>query len=116
MMDQALVLGQALGGQNPVTTVGFIVVIFAIMYFLMIRPQQKQLRDHRALLAGLKKGDEVITQGGILGRIYAMADKVVTLEIANGVRVRVLLTSIQGRASTETEAPAARGDEKKEEK
>src|SRR5881628_627377 len=111
MMDQAFVLAQAFGGGNPATTVGFIVVIFGIMYFLMIRPQQKQLKEHRSLLAALKKGDEVITQGGLLGRIYAMADKVVTLEIANGVRVRVLLTSIQGRANTETEATAPRGEE-----
>ena len=116
-MEQASSLAQLGGGSgSPMSTLIFFAAIFAIMYFLMIRPQQKQLREHRQLLAGLKKGDEVVTQGGLLGRIYAIADKVVTLEIANGVRVRVLMTSIQGRGAAETEQGAARGEEKKEEK
>jgi preprotein translocase subunit YajC len=77
------------------------------MYFVMIRPQQKQLREHRALLSGLKKGDDVVTQGGMLGKIHAVTDKIVTLEVANGIRVRVLKSSIQGRTSLADEGTAA---------
>jgi preprotein translocase subunit YajC len=92
--------------------------LFAILYFVMIRPQQKQMKEHRDLIAALKKGDEVVTQGGIFGKIYAVTDKVVTLEIANGVRVRILKSSVQGRSNLGDEASTApaKAEEKKEEK
>lgn len=92
-----LVLAQAGGGGQY----GFVMIIamFAIFYFILIRPQQKQLKEHRALLGSLKKGDEIVTQGGMFGRIHALTEKVVTLEIANGVRVQVLKSSVQSRAS-----------------
>lgn len=114
-MNSTLLLAQAGAGGSPTSTIIFFAAIFAIMYFLMIRPQQRQLKEHRALLSALKKGDDVVTQGGMLGKIYALTDKVVTLEIANGVRVRVLLSSIQSRNAPEAEV-VARGEEKKEEK
>jgi preprotein translocase subunit YajC len=109
-------LAQAAGGPSGLGSMLFFGVIIAIMYFMMLRPQAKQLKEHRALLAGLKKGDDVVTQGGILGRIYAITDRIVTLEIASGVRVRVLKTSIQGRAAVAEEAAPAKAEEKKEEK
>lgn len=90
--------------------------LFAIMYFVLLRPQQKQAKEHRELIQTLKKGDEVVTQSGLLGKIYAVMDKVVVLEIANGVRVRVLKTSVQGRAAIADEPAAAKTEEKKEEK
>ena len=91
-----------------------LIFIFIIMYFVMIRPQQKQLKEHRALLAALKKGDDVVTQGGVLGKIHAVTDKIVTLEVANGIRIRVLKNSIQGKSSVAEEAaPAATGKEEK---
>ncbi len=114
-MDRTLLLAQVMGSGNPTSTLFLLAATFAIMYFLMIRPQRRQLKEHRALIAGLKKGDEVITQGGLLGRIYAVTDKIVTLEVANGVRIRVLLTSIQSRSAPEVEA-AAGVQEKKGEK
>ena len=104
MAENDLILAQMGGGGGGLTTFLFIGVLFAIMYFLMIRPQQKQAKEHRALLAALKKGDDVVTQGGMLGKIYAVTDKIVTLEIANGIRVRVLKSSIQGKASVAEEA------------
>ncbi|PTL76089.1 preprotein translocase subunit YajC [Vitiosangium sp. GDMCC 1.1324] len=95
----------------------FIIGLFAIMYFVMIRPQQKQLKAHRELVSGLKKGDEVLTQGGIIGRIQTVADREVTLEIANGVRIRVIKTSVAGKYAAPGETPpATKTDEKKEEK
>jgi preprotein translocase subunit YajC len=64
-------------------------VFVAIFYFLLIRPQQKRLKDQQAMLAKLASGDEVVTSGGILGRISEVGDTFVTLEIADGVRIKV---------------------------
>ncbi len=108
MMNGLAVWAQAaapVGG--GISTLVFMGLLFAVMYFVMIRPQQKQLREHRTLLAALKKGDDVVTQGGVLGKIYAITDKVVTLEIANGVRIRVLKSSIQAKGSAAEESAAA---------
>lgn len=63
--------------------------VFAIFYFLMIRPQQKQQKKHREMLGQVKKGDEVITASGIHGKIYAVMDNTVTLEVADNVRFRI---------------------------
>jgi len=65
-----------------------LVFMFAIFYFLLIRPQQKKAKEHRALLDGLKKGDQVVTAGGMHGRLSALDDQVVTLELTPGVNVR----------------------------
>jgi len=112
------VLAQAADGGSNFKLLGFIVLMFAVFYFVMIRPQSKQVKEHRALLAGLKKGDDVLTQSGLYGKIYSIADKTVILEIANNVRVRVLKSSIQGLTNLpeESSAAAAKAEEKKEEK
>ena len=87
------------------------------MYFMMIRPQQKQLKTHRELISSLKKGDEVVTQGGLIGRIQVVAEREVTLEVSTGTRIRVLKTSVAGRYAAGGEsAPAAKIEDKKEEK
>ena len=105
------------GGSSGLTTILFFGALFLIMYFIMIRPQQKQVQQHKALIASLKKGDDVITNGGMLGKIYAVTDKLVTLEVANGVRIRVLKSSVQGKSNlTEEAAAPAKAEEKKEEK
>lgn len=74
----------------------FILALFAIMYFLLIRPQQKKLKDHQALVAGLRRGDMVVTAGGILGKVTKVKDDgtEVEVEIATGVNVRVLKSTI----------------------
>lgn len=64
-------------------------LLIGVFYFLIIRPQQQKQKEHRALLANLKKNDEVVTSGGLYGRVTAIAEDVVTLEIAANVRVRV---------------------------
>ena len=66
----------------------------AVFYFLLIRPQQKKAKDHQKMLGGLKKGDDVVTGGGLIGKISGMTDKVVTLEVSEKVRVRVIKTQI----------------------
>ena len=65
-----------------------LVFMFALFYFLLIRPQQKKAKEHRALLDGLKKGDQVVTASGMHGRLSALDDQVVTLELTPGVNVR----------------------------
>jgi preprotein translocase subunit YajC len=66
-----------------------LVFMFAIFYFLLIRPQQKKAKEHRALLDALKKGDQVVTAGGMHGKVSALDDQVVTLEVAPGVNVKI---------------------------
>ena len=66
-----------------------LVFMFAIFYFLLIRPQQKKAKEHRALLDGLRKGDRVVTAGGMHGVLSALDDQVVTLELAPGVNVKI---------------------------
>jgi preprotein translocase subunit YajC len=66
-----------------------IALIFGVMYFLFIRPQTKKANDHQKMLSALKRNDEVVTTGGLIGRVAELGDKLVTLEIAQGVRVRV---------------------------
>jgi preprotein translocase subunit YajC len=70
------------------------IVIFGVMYFLIIRPQSKRQKDHQKFLTEIKRGDEVITASGILGRIDGLTDMFVTLEIAEGVKIKVLRNQI----------------------
>ena len=105
MHHDFVLLAQAGGAQGYMTFVFFGGMI-AIMYFLMIRPQQKQLKAHKELLAGLKKGDAVVLQGGIIGKIAEISDREVKLEIAQGVKIRVLKSSVQ-TVSQSVEAPKA---------
>jgi preprotein translocase subunit YajC len=65
------------------------IAVFAIFYFLMIRPQQRQRKQHQALLQNLKKGDEVITSAGIHAKVWGIADNIVTVEIADNVRIKM---------------------------
>lgn len=71
-----------------------IVILIALMYLMVIRPQSKRSKAHRDLMAGLKNGDEVITSGGILGKISKIADDIVVLEIANGVEIKIQRSAI----------------------
>jgi preprotein translocase subunit YajC len=69
-------------------------LIFVIFYVLMIRPQQRRVKEHQAAIAAVKKGDEVITGGGIRGRVTKVSDDEAEVEIANGVKVRVVKSTI----------------------
>ncbi len=70
-------------------------LIFVIFYLLMIRPQQRQMKAHRDAIAGVKKGDDVITGGGIRGRVTKVTEDEAEVEIAQGVKVRVVKSTIQ---------------------
>ena len=87
---------QSLGG-GAGGAAGFvpIILIFAIMYFLMIRPQQKKMKEHREMVAALRRGDQVVTQGGLIGKVTKVKDDgEVEVEIATGVKVRVVRSTI----------------------
>jgi preprotein translocase subunit YajC len=77
------------GGPGPIMTVFPFILIFVIMYFMVIRPQQKKGKEHQEMLKTLKKNDEVMTSGGIYGKVVDLKETVVTLEIAPNVRIRV---------------------------
>jgi preprotein translocase subunit YajC len=81
-----------ISNQNSEVVLAYLVpmvLLFGILYFVQVRPQVKKTRDHQKMLNALKRNDEVVTTGGLLGRLVELGDKLVTLEIAQGVRVRV---------------------------
>ncbi len=87
---------QAAGGGDP----GFmgllpIVLMFVLLYFLMIRPQMKRAKDHKQMVEALQKNDEVITSGGVVGRISRLSESYVVLEIAPNIEVSVQRTAVQ---------------------
>ena len=71
-----------------------IILIFAIMYFLMIRPQQKKVKEHRAMVEAVRRGDQVITSGGLIGKVTKVADTEVEVELAPNVKVRVVKSTL----------------------
>jgi preprotein translocase subunit YajC len=76
-----------------------LILIFGVFYFLLIRPQQKKAKEHQSYLSNMKKGDLVVTSGGLHGSITGLTDTVITLEIAEKVRVKVSRQHILGSAS-----------------
>jgi preprotein translocase subunit YajC len=82
---------QAAGGAQPNAFVQLLplVLIFVVFYFLLIRPQAKRAKEHKAMVAALGVGDEVATAGGILGKVTETGDQFLTLEVAEGVRVKI---------------------------
>lgn len=77
------------GGGPGIGDFAFIIIIFAVFWFLLIRPQQKRAKEHKNMVAALAKGDEVVTNGGLLGKITKVGDNFVTLELADGLQVQV---------------------------
>jgi preprotein translocase subunit YajC len=82
---------QAAGGAQPNAMVQLLplILIFVVFYFLLIRPQSKRAKEHKAMVAALAVGDEIVTSGGILGRVTETGDQFLTVEVADGVRVKV---------------------------
>ncbi|MBP7002421.1 preprotein translocase subunit YajC [Amaricoccus sp.] len=87
---------QAAAGGAAGGLLGFvpIILIFVIMYFLMIRPQQKKLKDHRAMVDALRRGDQVVTSGGMIGKVVKVGDAELEVEVAPNVKVRVVRSTI----------------------
>lgn len=76
-------------GGDPIITVVIFVVIIGFFWFFLIRPQQKRQKEHQKMLSAIAKGDEVVTNGGVLGRVKDVGEQFVTLEIAQGVDIKV---------------------------
>ena len=90
--------GAAPEGPGPLVQFFPLILIFIVFYFLLIRPQQQKSKAHRTMLGELKRNDEVVTVGGLYGRIMEIGEKVVTLELAQNVRIRVERSKIEALA------------------
>lgn len=80
---------------SPFVTLIMLGVLFAAFYFILIRPQAKRAKEHKTMIAALAKGDEVVTGGGVLGRITNISETYVTVDIAEGVEIKVQRQAIQ---------------------
>ena len=94
LMMQTAPAGSAGGTASILMGIVPWLLIFVIFYMLMIRPQQRRVKEHQAALAAIKKGDEVVTGGGIRGKVTKVSDDEAEVEIASGVRVQVLKSTI----------------------
>jgi preprotein translocase subunit YajC len=91
---------------NPIF---MMVAIAAVFYFVMIRPQQKQAKQHQAFVTSLKKGDEVVTHSGIVGTVHAVEDRTVTLDVGAGTKLRIIKNQVAGQwKATEPAATEAK--------
>ena len=90
-------------GGSGMEGIVMLVIMFAIFYFLLIRPQQKRAKQHKELFENLKAGDQVVTAGGVHGKIVAVQESVVTLEIASNVRIKINRSSIVGTKTDQLE-------------
>lgn len=110
----AQIPGVPAGGQEMLSSFLPLILIFVVFYFLLIRPQQKRMKAHKEMLGQLRRGDKVVTSGGIIGTVSKVdSETEVVLEIAEGVRVRVVRGTIQ-EIITKTEPVAGTKDKVKD--
>jgi preprotein translocase subunit YajC len=98
--------GAAGGGMAALIGFAPYIAIFAIFYFLVLRPQQQRAKEHRAMIDAVKKGDDVVTGGGIIGRAGKVTDTEVEVEAGPGVKFRVLKSTLQSVTPRGVAAPA----------
>jgi len=103
--------GTPAGGGDMLMTLAPMVLIFVVFWFLLIRPQQKKAKEHRAVVAALKRGDRVVTSGGIYGQVTHVADDHLMVEIAEGVKIKVVRDAISAVPSKPE--PVKKDDAKK---
>ncbi|MCB1834344.1 MAG: preprotein translocase subunit YajC [Geminicoccaceae bacterium] len=114
LISPAYAQAAAPGGGDFFVSLLPLVLIFVVFYFLLIRPQQKKMKDHRSMIDNLKRGDQVLTSGGIVGKITKVEDAFLMVEIAKDVQVKVakgtvsdLMSKPQPAANTNAATPAA---------
>jgi len=98
--------------QNGMANFVPIIAIFLLLYFLVMKPQKKQLEAERSMMSALGKGDEIYTKSGILGTIVGMTDKVITLEVSEGTKIKVLKSQIGGLTAKLFEKKENKGEKK----
>ncbi len=116
LITPAYAQGTAAGGSDMLIQIFPFILIFAIFYFLIIRPQRKRVDEHRRMVESVRRGDTVVTSGGIVGkvtRVYDDGDEI-QVEIAEGVRVRVVKATLSDVRSKTEPAPAAANAPKKD--
>lgn len=114
MIGIAYAMGQQGGAQGAQGGFGAfvpLILMFVIFYFLLIRPQQKKNKAHGEMIKNLKKGDRIITTGGIHGRITSLDDNMLTVEIADKVRIKVTRGGVAALFQAAPEAPAAKEED-----
>ena len=94
LINEALAQTAAPGGADLMSMLP-IILMFVVLYFVMIRPQMKRAKEHKAMVDAIQKGDEVIAAGGVLGKVTKVADNYVTLEIADKIEIRVQRPAVQ---------------------
>ena len=99
--------GAVPGGASGLASFVPLILIFVVFYFLLIRPQQRKAKEHQQFLGSLKKGERVVTNGGIHGRITGLTDAVVTLEIAENIKIKVNRNAILATAADAEKQAAA---------
>lgn len=92
-MENSVILAQSSGGGFIVQIIPLI-LIFAIFWFLIIRPQQKKIKDHSAMVNAVQKGEEVVTGGGLIGKVTKVSETDVTIDFGNGVAIRSLKSTL----------------------
>jgi preprotein translocase subunit YajC len=109
LISNAFAEGAAPAQQNPIMSMIPLVLVFMVFYFLMLRPQKKKMEEERKYVEALQKGEEVYTKSGIIGTIYGVTDKIVTLDVGDGQKLKVLKSYVGGstKAIFETKQPAA---------
>jgi len=115
LINIAYAMGQGGAGEGAGGFSGFIPIIlmFVIFYFLLIRPQQKKTKEHREMVSNIKKGDRIVTTGGIYGRITGMDDNTLTVEIADKVRVKLVRGNVATLAGSSASPPPKTKDDSK---
>lgn len=113
-MGQGGAAGQGAGGSFS----AFIplILMFVIFYFLLIRPQQKKAKEHRDMISNLKKGDRILTSGGIYGRITGMDDTTLTVEISDKVRVKLARGNVSSVIGPTSQTPSTKNGKSSEKK
>ena len=93
-------------GPSPIYTIGMMAALFAIFYFLLIRPQQKRAREHREMVQAVRRGDRVVTAGGLVGKVAKVGDGEVQIDLGEGIRVTAITATLQDVRSKTAPKPA----------
>ena len=104
------------GGGFDLTAFLPLILIFGIFYFLLIRPQQKKVKDHRAMVGALRRGDKVVTAGGLIGTVHRESENELVVEISDGVRVKVVRSTISEIVAKTAPAPSPKEDDEDKDK